>query len=47
VLHEQQVQLLKTWRARIAAGETDAAEATIPDLLVSINAVASGLRTTG
>ena len=47
VLHEQQVQLLKTWRSTFAAGETDAAEATIPDLLVSINAVASGLRTTG
>jgi phosphoenolpyruvate carboxylase len=47
VLHEQQVQLLKTWRAKVIAGEAEAAEAIIPDILVSINAVASGLRTTG
>jgi phosphoenolpyruvate carboxylase len=47
VLHHQQVALLREWRGKIAAGEADAAEAMIPDLLISINAIASGLRTTG
>ncbi|WP_038167084.1 phosphoenolpyruvate carboxylase [Verrucomicrobium sp. BvORR106] len=47
VLHHQQVALLKEWRALTAAGDTAAAEAMIPDLLISINAIASGLRTTG
>ncbi len=47
VLHTQQIALLKTWRSRIAAGEAEAAEAMLPDLLLSINALASGLRTTG
>ena len=47
VLHDQQLQLLKTWREKLAAGLTEEAEAIIPDILVSINAVASGLRTTG
>jgi phosphoenolpyruvate carboxylase len=46
-LHAQQLDLLKTWRARVNAGDHEAAEAIIPDLLVSVNAVASGLRTTG
>jgi phosphoenolpyruvate carboxylase len=44
VLHEQQLHLLKTWRS---APTPEVAEAMMPDLLVSINAVASGLRTTG
>lgn len=47
VLHSQQIALLKVWRAHMAAGDSAAAEALIPDLLVSINALASGLRTTG
>ncbi len=47
VLHEQQVSLLKKWREKVQAGRSDAAEAMMPDLLVSINALASGLRTTG
>ena len=47
VLHRQQIDLLKTWRARVAAGDAEGAEAMIPDLLVSVNALASGLRTTG
>lgn len=46
-LHTQQLELLRTWRAKVTAGDHEAAEAIIPDLLVSINAVASGLRTTG
>lgn len=47
VLHAQQVNLLRSWRARIQAGEMEAAEGMLPDLLISVNALASGLRTTG
>ncbi len=47
VLHVQQIALLKTWRAHVSAGETESSEALLPDLLLSINALASGLRTTG
>ncbi|MFZ4596016.1 MAG: phosphoenolpyruvate carboxylase, partial [Verrucomicrobiaceae bacterium] len=47
VLHAQQIELLKTWRAHVHAGDTVAAESMISDLLVSVNALASGLRTTG
>jgi phosphoenolpyruvate carboxylase len=47
VLHAQQLDLLKRWRALRAKGDAEGAEAMIPDLLVSVNALASGLRTTG
>lgn len=47
VLHAQQVHLLRQWRERVQAGQAEAAEAMMPDLLISINALASGLRTTG
>jgi phosphoenolpyruvate carboxylase len=47
VLHTQQIDLLRAWRREISAGDADNAEAMIPDLLVSVNALASGLRTTG
>ncbi len=47
VLHAQQIGLLRDWRALTASGDQSGAEAMIPDLLVSINALASGLRTTG
>jgi phosphoenolpyruvate carboxylase len=47
VLHAQQVNLLRDWRARMQAGEVESAEGMLPDLLISINALASGLRTTG
>lgn len=47
VLHRQQVQLLRDWRQMQSGERHDQAESMIPDLLVSINAVASGLRTTG
>ncbi len=42
-LHQNQIQLLKKWRTLEGA----AAEALLPELLISINALASGLRTTG
>ena len=47
VLHMQQISLLREWRARLATGDTHAAESLIPDLLISVNAISSGLRTTG
>ena len=47
VLHHQQIALLREWRGHLTAGRTDAADALLPKLLLSINAIASGLRTTG
>ncbi len=47
VLHGQQIELLQTWRALQDRDEHDAADAMLPELLLSINAIASGLRTTG
>jgi len=47
VLHGQQISLLKMWRGKKEAGDIAGAEAMVPDLLLSINAIASGLRTTG
>jgi phosphoenolpyruvate carboxylase len=47
VLHDQQIALLREWRARCAAGDTAGAEDMVPDLLISVNAISSGLRTTG
>jgi len=47
VLHLQQIALLKEWRGRVANGDTAGAESLVADLLVSVNAIASGLRTTG
>jgi phosphoenolpyruvate carboxylase len=47
VLHLQQIALLREWRGLTAAGKTEAADAMVSDLLISINAIASGLRTTG
>jgi phosphoenolpyruvate carboxylase len=47
VLHHQQIALLARWRALHAAGDTPGADALLPEVLLSINAIASGLRTTG
>jgi phosphoenolpyruvate carboxylase len=47
VLHRQQIALLQDWREKRASGDDAAADALLPDLLLSINAIASGLRTTG
>jgi phosphoenolpyruvate carboxylase len=47
VLHQQQIMLLREWRAHLAAGREAEANALLPKLLLSINAIASGLRTTG
>lgn len=46
VLHAQQIALLRLWRERMASAP-ETAEEMLPDLLISVNALASGLRTTG
>ena len=46
-LHTQQVTLLRDWRAALASEDNESAERLLVDLLVCINAIASGLRTTG
>jgi len=46
ILHQQQIEILKRWRAARAAGSPDA-EKLLPKVLLSVNAIASGLRTTG
>ncbi len=47
VLHHQQIELLKEWRSHVEKENQTAADALLPKLLLSINAIASGLRTTG
>jgi phosphoenolpyruvate carboxylase len=47
VLHHQQIGLLREWRGHVANEDSAAADALLPKLLLSINAIASGLRTTG
>ena len=47
VLHAQQIDLLSRWRAGQKAGDEAAAKQMLPELMLSINAIASGLRTTG
>jgi len=46
-LHTHQIAILGRWRASKASGDQAGAEQLLPTLLLSINAVASGLRTTG
>ncbi|MBV9673145.1 MAG: phosphoenolpyruvate carboxylase, partial [Verrucomicrobia bacterium] len=46
-LHFQQVQLLRQWRAAQAEDDVKASDRLFTDVMVSINAIASGLRTTG
>ena len=47
VLHLQEIDLLTRWRKLRASGDEPAADKMLPELLLSINAIASGLRTTG
>ena len=45
-LHRRQIELITAWRTR-QAEDPAAAELMLPQLLVTVNAVASGLGTTG
>ena len=47
VLHHQQIALLKMWRSYHRMQQTKEAEQLIPQLLLTVNAIASGLGTTG
>jgi len=47
VLHLQEIELLARWRKLKKDGAQAAADRMLPELLLSINAIASGLRTTG
>ncbi len=47
LLHQRQIALLKSWRARRAAGDETGAASMLPALLLSINAIANGQRVTG
>jgi phosphoenolpyruvate carboxylase len=46
-LHEHKVVLLGRWRDLQAAGDEAGAEALLPELLLSVNAIAAGLGVTG
>ena len=46
LLHEQQIATIKEWRTARTENPTKA-DALLPRVLLSINAIASGLRTTG
>lgn len=47
ILHNQQIRLLRRWRSYHRMGETTQADALLPQLLLSVNAIASGLGATG
>ncbi len=46
-LHENQIELLKQWRSAQASEDTEQISRLLPSVLLAINAVSSGLRTTG
>jgi phosphoenolpyruvate carboxylase len=47
VLHRQQISLLREWRPIRAKGDAAGAGALLPPLLLTVNAIASGLGATG
>jgi phosphoenolpyruvate carboxylase len=47
VLHQRRIVLLRKWRELLSAGRQHDTDSRLPDLLLSINAIASGLRATG
>jgi phosphoenolpyruvate carboxylase len=46
-LHGHQIALLKQWRAAKAEGNDKRQQELLPNVLLSVNAIAAGLRTTG
>jgi phosphoenolpyruvate carboxylase len=47
VLHRQQIALLGEWRGLRQRGDEEGASALLPGLLLTVNAIASGLGATG
>ncbi|AOS83108.1 hypothetical protein BIU88_02480 [Chlorobaculum limnaeum] len=45
-LHRLQIDLLKSWRTANASGNEEQADALHPELLLTVNAISGGLRTT-
>jgi phosphoenolpyruvate carboxylase len=46
-LHQEQVQLLSLWRQALKEGDPNRADPLLQDLLLSVNAIASAMGTTG
>jgi phosphoenolpyruvate carboxylase len=46
-LHHQQIALLRRWRSQQQTGRAEDGAATLSQLLLTVNAIAGGLRTTG
>lgn len=46
-LHQLQIEQLKTWRKLKSSGKEKEAEAMLPDMLLVLNAISSGLGSTG
>jgi phosphoenolpyruvate carboxylase len=46
-LHQLQIDQINTWRSLKKQGKTDEAEAMLPDMLLVLNAISSGLGSTG
>ena len=47
MLHRHQIELIRRWRALVAEGDDTAAAALLPSLLMTVNAIAGGLGSTG
>ena len=47
LLHQQQIGLLADWRAAVQNGDESQLDVLLNSLQYSVNAIASGLRTTG
>jgi phosphoenolpyruvate carboxylase len=46
-LHREQISLLRAWREALRHDRAEEAERILPSLLVTVNAIAGGLKTTG
>jgi phosphoenolpyruvate carboxylase len=46
-LHREQIAQLKEWRGAVKSGLQDEADRLLPQLLITVNAIAGGLKTTG
>jgi len=47
MLHRLQIDLLRNWRQLTASGNQEQADALLPELLLTVNAISGGLRSTG